>query len=53
MKEASAPKHSTELIQFDDYAEKFKKKGVPRWKARRVAVSMSHSDTVETKIIHG
>jgi hypothetical protein len=49
MEDYTSPKHSTETLDFDDFFAGYSG-AVPRWKARRLAVSMSHSD-YGTKIL--
>ena len=50
MEDYTPPKHGKETIDFDEFAADF---SIPRWKARRLTVSMSHNENVETKIILG
>jgi hypothetical protein len=50
MEDYTPPKHSRETLDFEEFAAKHSD-SVPRWQARRLAISMSHSDTFETKIL--
>jgi hypothetical protein len=45
-----APEHSRETLDFDEFVAGYSG-AVPQWKARRLAISMSHSDTITTKIL--
>jgi hypothetical protein len=46
--------HSRETLDFQQFADEYcDKHDVPVWKARRMSISLSHSDNVETKILEG
>jgi len=49
MKEATHPSTDSTLNMTEHMAEY--EDSLPRWQIRRIAVSLSHSDTIETKIL--
>jgi hypothetical protein len=40
--------HSRETVDFDEFVTDY---DIPRWRVRRIAISISHDDELESKIL--